>query len=333
MLFELGDRRIWLHSDDARIEQTWLELIGPLGSSGISAESTAADFHFHLHLVKTLPPRPSGPPRFSDAVATQGDAHVLDTYAGPDGQTILHFLDGGLVHVPSAASPAPMTVRGWITRSIFDTGRFHDVILVSLAPLLRRYGSYLVHAAAVSNEQRALLLVGPSGSGKTTTALALQRAGWQLLSNDVVLLQRQRAQIAALPVPDQITLRPHTRVLLPHLAALATHPGVENTLLPPGTIATRHVLGGEWGQAAPVAAICFPQVRQPTHSRLAPLARSVALARLLEESLDCWDETTLPGHVGMLAELCEQAPSFHLGLGTDVGALSALLTPLAHAPP
>jgi hypothetical protein len=209
---------------------------------------------------------------------------------------------------------------------LFATGRFIDVILVSLAPLLRKHGYFLVHAAAVALNEQAILFVGPSGSGKTTTCLALIHAGWQLLSNDIVLLRRDGAKIHALPVPDQISLRPKTRQLLPHLQHIDRN--AENRILQSGTIATRHAVGDRWGVATPVAALCFPHVTDKTTSQLSPQSRSIALAWLLEESVDSWDNATLPAHTALLADLTAQAPSYRLHLAPDVAALPLLLAPL-----
>lgn len=44
------------------------------------------------------------------------------------------------------------------------------------------------HAAALARENEALLLVGSPGAGKTTLAIALARAGFEVIADDVVLL-------------------------------------------------------------------------------------------------------------------------------------------------
>lgn len=46
----------------------------------------------------------------------------------------------------------------------------------------------VVHGAAVGRGSDALLVVGPSGAGKSTTAAAALLAGWELLSDDLVVV-------------------------------------------------------------------------------------------------------------------------------------------------
>jgi hypothetical protein len=327
MLFQLGDIRILLAGNDERIEQYWRELTGP---TQFSAETTTTPhITFQLELCDTLPPLPTSQPDYSDAIATDGQAHILDTYTIGDSHTILHFIDGAIVNVPATITAGQTPhIQGWMTPNIFTSGRFIDVVLVSLAPLLRKRGYFLLHAAAVALDQQAILFVGPSGSGKTTTCLTLIDAGWQLLSNDIVLLKRDNSQILALPVPDQISLRPKTRELLPYLQTL---PNGDNSTLQLGTIATRHVVGDQWGVATPVFALCFPHVTDNDRSVIEPQSRSIALAWLLEESIDSWDGATLPAHASILADLAAVTRSYRLHLAPDIAKLPALLASLLPA--
>ena len=55
--------------------------------------------------------------------------------------------------------------------------------------MVRAQGHFCLHAATVASGQRGILLMGPSGSGKTTTALALLRGGYDLLSDEHSLLR------------------------------------------------------------------------------------------------------------------------------------------------
>ncbi|MBM4042089.1 MAG: hypothetical protein FJ290_26635, partial [Planctomycetes bacterium] len=69
-------------------------------------------------------------------------------------------------------------------------------LLPALCDLLARRGHYVVHAATLRARSGtgkmpvppALLLCGPGGVGKTTAALALARAGLQLLTDDATFL-------------------------------------------------------------------------------------------------------------------------------------------------
>ena len=59
--------------------------------------------------------------------------------------------------------------------------------------LVTRNGRVPLHAAAVKSGELAILLMGPSGSGKSSLALAADRAGWLVMAEDTVYLQREPA--------------------------------------------------------------------------------------------------------------------------------------------
>jgi len=59
--------------------------------------------------------------------------------------------------------------------------------------LLCRSGRTPVHAAGIVHAGRALVLAGPSGAGKSTLALAAQRRGLVILSDDTVYIQLRPA--------------------------------------------------------------------------------------------------------------------------------------------
>ncbi len=54
-----------------------------------------------------------------------------------------------------------------------------------------------IHATAVAQGGRALLLLGPAGSGKSDLALRLVAAGWQLVADDRVVLARDGDRLIA----------------------------------------------------------------------------------------------------------------------------------------
>lgn len=308
MLFRLGDVEVNLLSDSLQICAYWKRLF-----RGPQVARTAADhdlpLSLSLQLVETLSlPDPAG--RFyRDA---QG---ILDVYVQPQGGFALHFLQGALVNLqPDHDASA----AGAVTAEIFAYDRLEDVTFVSLAALLRRRGCYLVHAAAVSTTRGAVLFVGPTHSGKTTTGLALLLAGWKHLASDVVILSRSGSAIVAHPTPGFINVRPRTLELLPELRQLSV--GTETGNAAAG--ARLELEGTQWSPPAPVTAICFPQITSDAQSKLEPLDASIALARLMEESVDRWDKVALMDHMAFLTSLSQQVSHYRLLLGSDVDNLS-----------
>ena len=52
---------------------------------------------------------------------------------------------------------------------------------------------WLLHAAALEHDGGAYVFAGPSGAGKTTLTLALMARGWRLLTEEMVLIDRELA--------------------------------------------------------------------------------------------------------------------------------------------
>ena len=266
--------------------------------------SPGPDVSLQIQLVDALPPLPLADPYFCDNVG------ILAVYRGDVAKTaVLHYLDGALVTVPLGPLAGPVQITGVVSKGVLQNGRFEDITFTSLAPTLRRHGYYLLHAFAVVKNGRCLLLVGSSGSGKTTTGLHLLEQGWQLLANDVVLLEERADGVYALPTPGAIGIRPGTLTLLP---TLAKRLGISQLpLAHPITLSNQQLHGGQWGEGGKITAVYFPQFSDSPQP-ITPLPRAIQLAHLMAESIDRWDETALPAHIALLERLSQQAEAYQL---------------------
>ena len=74
-----------------------------------------------------------------------------------------------------------------------ERAQFIPLLKAQLIECVLACGRYEValHAAALADGADAVLLVGSIGAGKTTLAIALERAGFGVLADDVVLLDRE----------------------------------------------------------------------------------------------------------------------------------------------
>lgn len=307
MLIPLHNLIIHFHTNQLQIKQQTTVIFAGWPQA---AASTPANLTLTLQLAETLPPLPTTLPTFTD-----GSDRILHVYQPNETEAWLHFLDGGVVHVPLNGDTM---IEGVVTAELLGiNGRLEDVLYTSLAPLLRRHGLFMVHAFAASKNGRCVLLVGPSHSGKTTTGLNLLLHGWELLANDVVLLHQRDEGVYALPTPGTLGIRPKTFALLPEL---------HEKLM---------AINGRWATPSQVTTLLFPQI--VAKDRVTPFAetavfphhRAIALTQLMAESMDRWDMATLSPHLTLLQRLCQQAATYQLQLGSDQNTIPAVIEQVA----
>ncbi len=213
-------------------------------------------------------------------------------------------------------------------RAVMNYGVFEDMILVALAPMLRRRGYFTLHAFAAAVEDRALLILGDSGAGKTTTGLSLLARGARLLSNDAPLLHMTSGQDLSLHAyPGLISAYPDTLARFPHLAdRLATRSPDERGKI---AFAADDIWPEVWAWQAQPAALVFPHITPGlARSHLEPMTAFGALQRLISQSIENWDAETIPAQLRILRELVASTPAYYLHLAPDIPALPDLLLPL-----
>lgn len=63
-----------------------------------------------------------------------------------------------------------------------------------LGTVIRLRGHLAFHASAIAIKERAILLTGDSGAGKSTTAAALSKMGFPVLTDDIAVLKSEQGQ-------------------------------------------------------------------------------------------------------------------------------------------
>jgi hypothetical protein len=188
----------------------------------------------------------------------------------------------------------------------------------SVMKLLRPLGFFSLHAAGVVNRQgRGLLIVGRSGSGKSTLTLGLLRQGYDVLSDDAVLLWGR---------PDGVEALAGRRPVYVHAEAVARQAD-----LPLGEVAPDG--GGGWKRRVAIElafptqhrAWCRPQVVllasivPQAHSTVRPVDRLTALQQLLTHSgPHLFDRATMRPQLDVLHQLLQQTRVYALDAGRDL---------------
>lgn len=178
---------------------------------------------------------------------------------------------------------------------------------------LKKSGDFgAVHAAAVTRNNRCILLPGGSGAGKSTLTAALVAAGFELLGDDTTVLAR--GTLEARPVPFAICVKEGSWGLLasrfPELADLPTHhrlDGKRVRYLPP-------LRGCAWAKPRSrcrVDALVFLNRVPEAKSSLVRLTRAEALSRFSKEFCPLGEGLT-PAKLSQLVTWIKRVDTFEL---------------------
>ena len=163
---ELGGVSVGLSATDMLRGAAVRSLFGRMAPSG---EGPAVHLAFGSHRV---------PPPGRPADETQGDLRLWHDDAALSiayGESVGARVESG---------------RGVLGGSASDLGRvFRHVAPFMLASLLAPHERFVLHAGAIQLDGRAVLILGGSGAGKSTLIFGALHEGWDVLSDDLVLVR------------------------------------------------------------------------------------------------------------------------------------------------
>ena len=208
------------------------------------------------------------------------------------GQRVLYRIDDGLSRIECispSSNPAKRKAFLRIVREFAMSRSWNRQRLI-------------VHAAACSIGDRAILIAGAKQAGKTTLLLhCLRVPGIEILSGDRALLETRKTRgFEVRGIPTFASIRPDTLVLLPDLGGVlrervydskltleeatfprsTTFPSAANTYLTPAQFAD--AVERPLRESAELGAILFPRKADSNQIGLVPLQAGVAAKRLHE---------------------------------------------------
>ena len=250
-----------------------------------------------------------------DRFALSGDGRVV-RFSGPDFDIRLERDAGRAV--------------GWVRDArLLDSWHRARPLQMLLLSWLHGLGMVVVHAAMVAEGEHGVVLAGATMAGKSTSAAACAAAGFTVLGDDAIAVERRAdGGFTGHCVHAAIKLRRDTAERVPSLAAHAEPMGApwddEAVLFLPTAYPAAVAA------SAPIAALAFPRRVDRPDSRLVPLTRGRALAALTGAALSP-EPGGVPAAFALLAEAAEKLPVHVLEVGTDPASVPAALSRAAVA--
>lgn len=201
----------------------------------------------------------------------------------------------------------------------------HLVLTILLVEILRRRGWYALHAAGFSDSGRAILIPGTSGVGKSTLSVALLRAKFDYLSDDMVFLARRADSLAVRGLVEDVDVSDQTIRFFSELDFLLRSPktgGFSKRRLPIEEVYKTKVAA----EARP-RAIVLPRISGRRESVVTQIDADEAFHEIVPNVL-LTEESACRGHLGVLAELVKLVNCYRLDTGQDFDRIPTLLRAL-----
>jgi hypothetical protein len=270
-------------------------------------------------------PIDSGPPA---AVVAENDP-VLFTHPGAAGHTRILFDDGTEFLLSEedrrvvATWPAGATIEDTATYFLGPV----------MARLLRRRGVLCLHAAVVGLDGGAVGFLGAAGAGKSTLAAAFRRAGYMVLSDDVMALDQVAGRFTVRPGPGHIRLWPAS------VAALYGSAEALPAMTPANPAWDKRYLDLARDGQAPLDAampltvlyVLAERGAWRDAARFQAMAPAAALPLLLSHCLgrQTLDRAGRANEFGLVADLVSRVPVHQLTLADGLGGLNAAVRRIA----
>ncbi len=192
--------------------------VGPsvtLADSVISLEAdTAEDIDALLRFFGKLPPTNRRADleitirgRSSQRVGTVATVDVPPVRQGPTVRWIedLKLTVGHDLGAIARVDDASLTIE--CPPTLDDRGRaIRQLLFSALSWWFERQGRLLLHGAMIARGTEAALIVGETGAGKSTVAYAALRAGWDLCSDDLVIVDASGESPRGAGIPKPLSI-------------------------------------------------------------------------------------------------------------------------------
>jgi hypothetical protein len=281
----------------------------------------AAAAHFALALLETASPGGHGLPL--SYAGKMSDGQQAQIYQDDD-RTVIELDGGTSVDINHKDRLATAFLAEGSARRFFGTA-----LMTVVDAALSAEGRQCVHSASlmIPGTDKAVLMCVPSGGGKTTTALALARGGFNLITDDASVLVKDSCRFRVWGMPRALKVHRNTAKLLPWLGLPD-----ENWDMNGEKPVEMDVLKGKVGVSADavcdLGAIILIGPRSPQGHVIAKTGKAEVLVALAHDNVGWRAAGMTPKAMqsyAVFAAAVKSVPVLRLSAGTDLAALPVLV--------
>ena len=296
--------------------------------SGFVRPFDASGAGFTLVLQDTANPADHALPlTYSGKMSDGQDARIFQD----DDRTLIELEGGTSVTINHADRTATAFLAEGSAFRFFGTA-----LMTVVDAALSAEGRQCVHSASlmIPGTDKAVLMCVPSGGGKTTTALALARGGFNLITDDSTVLVKEDGGFRIWGMPRALKVHRNTAKLLPWIG-LPDENWDDNGEKP----VAMSDLAGKAGTAPDavcnLGAIIMIGPRSPHGHVIAKTGKAEVLIALAHDNVGWRAAGMTPKAMQsyvLFAEAVQSVPVLKLSAGTDLAALPGMVeSALAHA--
>ncbi|MEW6570518.1 MAG: hypothetical protein AB1390_05015 [Nitrospirota bacterium] len=196
-----------------------------------------------------------------------------------------------------------------------NPGELFSLLGASIVEILKYYGLYFLHAAAVSVDKVAYLFSGDGGSGKTTAALSLVHEGFQYVSDDSLFLRDAKGEIIVSPMYKHFHIDDDLARRFTDISGGRSSRILGRTKVP---VDVSKFFPGAFIPSLRPDVIIFPKIISEETSTLNSITQIEIYKRLLKQTILSVDKNVSCDQLRILEKLVKETRGFELLSGRDV---------------
>lgn len=200
--------------------------------------------------------------------------------------------------------PVERKVNGFLKEEILiNPAELFPLLGASLVEILKYYGFFFLHAAALKVDKVAYLICGDGGSGKTTAALSLVREGFQYVTDDSLFLKDDNGEIVISPLYKHVHVDKDLARRFPEVLGGKCPKIQEGTKVP---VDISKYYPDAFLPALRPDVIIFPTITSAGTSKVSPLTQIEIYKKLLRQTALAVDKSIAPVQLGIIEKLVKQ---------------------------